>query len=92
MAYEQEDGIMLQGDDGDVYFIPATRMSEFRVADEDAVGVKAALEDIGDDDVLGFASVRPNLKDGVSPLRAFQGPIGIKPPVMRIDEGDGIAR
>ena len=93
MANEQENGIMLQGEDGDVYFIPAKRMSEFRVADEDAAGVKGALDDIAQDEVTGFASFpTSDLKEGVSPVLAFRGPIGIKPPIMRIDEGDGIAR
>lgn len=92
MAHEQEDGIMLQGADGDLYFIPAERMSEFRVADEDAVGVKTALEDIGSAEVSGFSTMQTDLKEGVSAVLAFQGPIGIKPPVTRINEGDGIWR
>ena len=93
MTSEQENGLLLQAADGDVYFIPADRMTEFRVADEDAVGVKDALGDLDEDEVSGFAQRPPaDLKIGVSPVRAFQGPLGIRPPVARIDEGDGIYR
>lgn len=95
MATEQQDGLLLQGTDGDVYFIPADRMSEFRVADEDAAGVKEALGaiDRDEDEVSGFSfQPQQELKTGVSPVLAFSGPLGIKPPVARLDEGDGIYR
>lgn len=93
MATEQENGLLLQGADGDVYFIPADRMSEFRVADEDAVGVKSALDDIEGDEVSGFTGIpEQGLKTGVAPVLAFEGPLGIRPPAVRIDDGDGIWR
>lgn len=88
---EQAQGTMLQGSDGTVYFIPHDRLSEFRVADEDSAGVRQELEKV-DSEVSGFGldASSPKLKDGVFALRAFEGPIGIKPPVLRQKEGDGI--
>lgn len=92
MSEEQEDGTLLQGGDGAVYFIPADRMAEFRVADEESVGVREALDDMNDDaEVAGFKfeEVRP-LKEGVRPLKAFQGPLGLRPVILQQNIGDGI--
>lgn len=93
MADEQEDGTLLQGADGAVYFIPSERMAEFRVADEQAAGVREALGELDTDDseVAGFSfeQIRP-LKDGVRPLKAFEGPLGIRPPISQVNIGDGI--
>jgi len=94
MANDQENGTLLQGGDGAVYFIPADRMSEFRVADDESVGVRAALDEMdSDDEVSGFSfqELRP-LKDGVQPLKAFQGPLGIRPVIMQQNIGDGIVK
>jgi len=93
MPDEQEDGTLLQGGDGAVYFIPADRMAEFRVADEQSAGVREALAEIdsADDEVAGFSfeQMRP-LKQGVRPLKAFEGPLGIRPPIEQVNIGDGI--
>lgn len=91
MSEEQEQGMLLQGADGAVYFIPQERMSEFRVADEESAGVRDALAEIDDDEVSGFQfeQYRP-LKSGVQQLKAFQGPLGIRPPVLQQNIGDGI--
>lgn len=92
MSEEQEDGTLLQGSDGAVYFIPADRMSEFRVADEEATGVREALGELdSEDEVSGFSfdQIRP-LKQGVRPLKAFEGPLGLRPTILQQNIGDGI--
>lgn len=92
MAEEQEDGTLLQGGDGAVYFIPTDRMAEFRVADEQSAGVREALQELDDDDeVSGFSfrALKP-LKSGVQPLKAFEGPLGLRPTILQQNIGDGI--
>lgn len=92
MEEDQEQGTLLQGGDGSVYFIPAERLAEFRVADEASAGVREALAEIDTDDEVGgfsFQQLRP-LKEGVQPLKAFEGPLGIRPPILQQNIGDGI--
>ncbi len=50
---EAENGALLQGADGAMYFVPEADLAQYRLSDDDAASAAEAMED--DDEVSGFA-------------------------------------
>jgi hypothetical protein len=75
---ELQNGVLLQGEDGAVYFVPDDRLDEFRVSEANSAKVRKLLES---DEVSGFdfGRLAPSstfeLAPNVRPLPAFQGPL-----------------
>lgn len=82
-------GTLFQGSDGSIYFIPHDKLDEFRVPDENAVGVREALDQI-DGEVAGFGFLKEQLRSDVRQLKAFEGPLGLPGPQRVSNTGDTI--
>ena len=70
-----EQGVLIQGGDDAIYFIPSDRLDEFRVEDEAGAKAQASIEKIAEEreaEVAGY-SMSFNLMPGVTSLRAFEG-------------------
>jgi hypothetical protein len=74
---EAVNGLMVAGSDGAIYFIPSDRLGEFRVPDEGTEKTRESLENL-DSEVAGFSMLSFDLKPGVTTLKAFEGPLGVK--------------
>ncbi len=92
MATEQGsvvDGALIQGDGGAMYFVPATELENFRLADDMAGEAQAWVDEVsGASEVSGFnfgttptvqaAQPRTGQQVAVKFQPAFYGPIGVK--------------
>lgn len=72
-----DDGTLLQDSDGNVYYIPNDDLAKFQVSGAKQQAVNENLDKM-DDEVGGFTFDRFNLRPGIKPLKAFQGPLGWK--------------
>lgn len=76
---DARDGMLIQGTDGAIYFIPSERLEEFRVSDEGSAKARESIEHL-EAEVAGFDSLSFDLKPGVATLKAFEGPLAFGGP------------
>lgn len=69
-------GTMIQGEEGEMYFIPDEDLANFKVPEEQATMARQALED--SDDVEGFAQVKQQ-ELGIKIKQSVHGAIGTRP-------------
>ena len=83
-----KNGILLQGRDSELYFVPQDRLEEFRVGEGEAMKVRKQLEELDADEVSGFNFSSSNLElaPNVHQLPAFEGPLGRLPDIDEVSD------
>ena len=73
---DAQDGMIIEGSNQAIYFIPSDRLDEFRVDDAAAAPARDSIEHIeGEVSGFSFKEMDFGLKPGISSLRAFEGPL-----------------